>query len=288
MKKFLLAAIVVFAFMISGCNDNKIQSTWRTNNIKIDGNEADWGKSLIYVKDSNLLFGVQNDDKYLYLCMVTNNQELQSKILHLGLTVWFDSTGGDDKNFGIKYPLSFKDLNQGNFDLTKNEDGNPMSGRSSMNQVNMNERMLMRQTDVEILGKNPNDYTRIGLSELKGIKLKISIKDYRFVYEMKIPLAQYNNTSYALNTDTSRTIGIGLETGTIDRNKFAQKKDNGFEGNSAENPGDEAGNEGDEFGGGYGSRMHRRNGYDRQEGQRQSLMSDPLNYWVTVKLASGK
>lgn len=287
MKKIYLIAIISFTLLISGCNDNIINSVWKTNDIKIDGNDSDWGNSLTYVKDSNLLFGVQNDDKYLYLCLATNDQDLQTKILRLGLTIWFDTTGGDNEIFGIKYPLSFQDLDHSNFNFGKNENFTPEE--QNFNHGNMNEKMLMRQTDVEILGKNKNDYTRIGLSELKGIEIKVNIKNYRFVYEMKIPLVQTKETPYAINTDTSRTIGIGLETGTIDRNKFPQEKGFGIEGSSAENQGGEEPIEG---GGGYfgGGNMHPRGsgGYGRQRGDGQSLMSAPLNYWTQVKLASKK
>ena len=286
MNKFFLMSIALIAILISGCNDNLINSVWRTNEIKIDGNDSDWGNSLTYVKNSNLLFGIQNDDKYLYLCLATNDQDLQAKIMRLGLTVWFDTTGGDNEIFGIKYPLSFQDLDHSNFNFNKSE--TPSTDEHNFNRENINERMLMRQTDVEILGKNKNDYTRIGLSELKGIEIKVNIKNYRFVYEMKIPLAYSKVTPYAINTDTSKTIGIGLETGTIDRNKLPQEKGFGIEGNSAENQGGEEPPEGGEYFGGGNMRPRGGGVYGRQRGDRQNLMSEPLNYWVQVKLASKK
>lgn len=281
MKKLLLTLSIISVFILAGCKGDKVNSIWNNGNIKINGNDSDWRNTLTYVKDSKFLFGIQNDNKNLYLCLVTNDPELENKIIRMGFTVWLDREGSDRQVFGIKYPLSFQDLGRPSF----NRPPGGMEGRP-MDRNQIDDRMLKRQTDIEILGKNKNDVTRIPVSELKGIKVKVDVKDYRMVYEMKIPLHSSNDAPYAINADTGSTISVGLATGTIDRSKFEKRE--GFSGRRQRPEGGE-GTEGGEYPeggmrepreggeGGYRMNRNRSNGGNSME---------PLEYWTEVKLAT--
>lgn len=280
MKKILLTFSILMLFIISGCKGDVITSKWKTSEITIDGNDSDWGNTLTYMKDSKLLFGVQNDNENLYLCLVTNDPDLENKIVRMGLTVWLDREGGDRHVFGIKYPLSFQELGRSSSNRSP-EDMN----RQPMDRNQIDERLLSRQTEVEIIGKSKDDVTRIPISELKGLKLKVGIKDYRMVYEMQIPLHPANDAPYIINADTGSTVSIGLITGTIDRSKFngegnfRQRHEGGESADGSEQP---------EGGMGEGGMRERGEGggYRRQRGTQNSNSMEPLEFWAEVKLAS--
>lgn len=275
MKKILFAISIVILFVFAGCGGDDYNSKWKTSDISIDGNDSDWGKALTYVKDSKFLFGIQNDDKDLYLCLVTNDPELENKIIRMGLTIWLDREGNNRQVFGIKYPLSFQDLGRPSFN--RSEVG--MDGLA-MERNQIDERMLSRQTEIEIVGKSKDDITRIPVSELKGIKVKIDVKDYRMVYEMKIPLRPYKDAAYSIGADTGSTISVGLTTGTLTRSQSESR--GGFRasgGESAEGGERPEGGmrESGEEGGGR-QRMGRSN-------FNQGNSAGPLEYWAEVKLA---
>jgi hypothetical protein len=92
---------------LAGCGTMKMQSNWRENEIEIDGSQTDWKGALTFLEKKNLSFGFMNDDHYLYACLVTGDPMLQSKILRMGFTIWFDATGGKDKKYGIRFPIGF-------------------------------------------------------------------------------------------------------------------------------------------------------------------------------------
>lgn len=272
MKNVIIVFSLIAVLFISGCKGNKINSTWNSGQIKIDGSDSDWGNSLIYNKDAKFMFGVKNDNKNMYLCMVTNDPDLERKILHLGLTVWLDREGSDRQVFGIKYPLNFQDMDRSSF--RRPEQGE--MDRQDMNQQKMEERFLARQTEVEIVGKNKDDVSRVPITALKGLKLKMAIKNYRLVYEMKIPLHPSQNAPYTINSDTGKVVSIGLTTGTIDRSKFKNRKrgeDRGEGGLSVDGDGG-YNNDGDESGEG-----------GMRGGNFNKADIEPLQYWAEVKLA---
>ena len=290
MKNVIIIFSVFVIFLLSGCKGDKINSGWASSQIKIDGNDSDWGNTLTYNKDDKFLFGIKNDDKNLYLCLVTNDPDLERKILRLGLTVWFDREGDDRQVFGIRYPLNFQEMGRSSFQR-------PQEGafQQEMNQEQRDERFLERQTEIEVVGKNKDDVSRMPISSLKGLQLKMSLKDYRMVYEMKMPLHLSDDVPYAINTDTGSTVSVGFTTGTIDRSQFQNRRsdDNGGEGGiSGRGRGEYPG--GGEFPGGGegegegGMREGGRGGYRMRGGEGGNRPNtEPLAYWAEVKLATG-
>lgn len=289
MKNLTFLLFLFSLVIISGCNNKTIQSSWSSGNVVIDGNDTDWGNTLTYNDKSNFMYGVQNDGKNLYLCFATNDPDLQAKIIRMGLTVWFDRTGGDNQNFGIKYPLNFQDMN---FHRTESEDNQSIMGQRNQEPMSTDrlKSMLSRKlNDLEIVGRNKDDLTRMTVSELKGIEVKMAFQNSTLVYEMKMPLTFSPGVPYALNTDTSKTISIGLETGTIDLSKIKSRGDRGGgamgSDNSDQGMGAGDGDMGNADEGGGNSYGRRRGGGGYQSG---ASMPEPFSFWSEVKLASGK
>lgn len=275
----LFAALI---FIFAGCGDTDLNSKWRTQNITIDGNDSDWGNSLMMVDKLNALVGVQNDNDNLYLCFVTSDNDLQMKILRMGLTVWLDRTGSDDKKFGIRFPIGMSGMNPANFQ----RDRMNMQTGERPNQDEMKQRIVNNQRELEMVGPD-NEVTRVNLSELKGMQLKIGLKDNRMVYEMKIPLSLKNGANYAIRADTGSTISVGLETGTFEprKNSGGEGFNGGGEGGGFQPP--EGGEGGDDFGGGGMRGGGHRGGFGGRGGGRGNFNSsamEPLSFWAKVKL----
>ena len=279
---YLLPLFAALIFTFVGCGDTELTSKWRNQNITIDGNDNDWGNSLVMMDKLNALVGVQNDNNNLYLCLVTSNNDLQMKILRMGLTVWIDRTGSDDKKFGIRFPLGFRGMNAGDFQ----RDRSNMQEGERPNQDEIKERIINNQREMEVVGPD-NEAIRVNLSELHGIQLKIGMKEGRMVYEMQIPLSFKNGANYAINADTGSTISVGLETGTFEarRNNRSEGFSSGGDGGGFQPP--EGGEGGDDFGGGGmrgGGRRGEFGGRGGGRGNFNSSAMEPISFWAKVKL----
>ncbi len=270
---WLLLALAAFAFSLTGCGDQNINSKWRTQKLTIDGNDSDWGHSLTYYDKLNALVGVENDGKFLYLCLVTTDQQLQNKILRMGLTVWFDRTGSNNKKFGIKYPIGIGGMDRKNF---TGERLNPQQGER-LNPQEIDKRIINNQTDMEFVGAN-NEEVRLPVTQLKGVELKLGLKDSRLVYEMRVPLSHTGGYDYAINVDTGSVVSVGLETGKMNFNSGERK---GFRNPEGGFGGGMEG--GDDFGG--GAMGGGREGFERSRNFNPSAFQ-PLDFWAEVKLAS--
>ena len=104
-------AVLVTASVVSSAvwaaTRPSIPSAWRTADIQIDGNDAEWTSTLAAVPAPSAVasMSVENDATHVFVRIRTTDPATMQQIVRGGLLVWFDAKGGDAKTFGIKYPV---------------------------------------------------------------------------------------------------------------------------------------------------------------------------------------
>ena len=90
----------------SGCKKPvNLQSEWLDTQINIDGNDIDWKEyPFFYDEQTRTDIGLYNDDKNLYLCFLNMDKDIQNQILRKGLYIWFNKTGGKEKELALCFP----------------------------------------------------------------------------------------------------------------------------------------------------------------------------------------
>ena len=111
---FLLLMMPIMLILLNGCSGGlKLTSDWQQSEMNMDGTDAEWQGGLYYDDASDMVYGVRNDDKYVYLFLKTQNRSTQMQIMRQGLTVWFDREDEKNQTFGIKYPMSRQETHAG-------------------------------------------------------------------------------------------------------------------------------------------------------------------------------
>jgi hypothetical protein len=270
LKRFLLIVLISnVLFFLSGCSSSlEIASKYPDNKVIIDGKDNEWENKTIYLKDDNILVGLQNDNAFLYLLISTSDRKKQMQILNSGLNIWFDPNGGNSKKLGMRFPLGRIESGQqfsNREDRTENPD-------NDIHENNMNQN---RFSEIEIYEIETNSWNKNGLNEIKGLEVKMSKTNDRLVCEYKIPLKSQNADFYI--PASGGKLGIGIETNQIDfnrlRNRMTAEREGGA-GSSEGIPGD------------GGRRQH--NG-SRRQGQRggeraSSQSSKELKLWIIATL----
>ena len=246
-----------------------IASHWREREIHIDGVNDDW-EDTFYNKDVGTI-GVVNDERYLYLSIVTSDQQRRRQFVAQGLIVWLDAKGGKKQSFGIELPGSRVIAGDAR---RRGPDEPPLDLPAPP------------LTYFELLGPKKDDRQRIELAVDSGIEVASGSREGALVYELKIPLAKTATEAYAIGTLPGRTIGLGLET----------PKPEGPQGSRPEGRGDAGGGGG--FGGGgrggYGGGRGGGRGGGYGGGGRQgpdggglrAQNVKPLKIWTALQLAA--
>ncbi len=240
--------LFLFAIFFIACDHFQLSSIWRDSEVTIDGRHDDWLNALMYFEEENISLGLQNDESFLYICMVVENPMIRSQIMGQGLMLWFEPAGGKKRIFGIKYPVGMPEEER---QMRRMREGDaPMKPRREEQEPEGIRQTPMRQmTELEILGPGKDERIRLPIKEAKGININLSASSGTLVYELKIPLSQDEQNPYAIGTQAGSSIGIRLETPKINRSNMRRGMAGGMPGGGGR------GGMGRMPGGGMGFRM---------------------------------
>jgi hypothetical protein len=256
--------------LIAGCNSVELRSHWRTGEIVIDGNNAEWQDSLTYLlEDKQTSVGFLNDYHDIYVCLISANHDLQRQAMRQGLTFWFDREGSDAKIFGIHYPLRAgrppgRAGDEGARDEgTQGDDDRPPDFQNENTPAGANE--------VEIYGPAEGDRRRMTMAETGGIEARVRMTNGLLVYEMRMPLTESGSHPYTIGMKSGSVLGVGIEAIRI-QDRPRDQTSEGEEGR----------------GGGYGGRGGGRGGRGGRGGgggERSGGQPEPFKFWTKVQLA---
>jgi hypothetical protein len=267
LKNFVLLFTVL---LFSGCGSAiELSSTWRQQQIVVDGENADWVAMPSHAEKTKFTVSVSNDNEFAYICLTSHEPRVHMQMMMSGFTVWFDRNGGSDKTFGIKFPL----------------------GRQAgamppmMDREKMNDPETMRQlsdgalSEFEILGPNESDRYRLSVTSGGGIQAKLGrSKQGQMVYELRVPLTKSPVHKYAINVLPSARIGVGFETGKMEKGKRDRGGEHGTPGGSGDGE--------PPMGGGRGGGMAGPPGGGRSGGPPESvLQTEAIDLWFSVQLS---
>ncbi len=105
----LFSLLVLLCLTFLGCRQSNLFSAWRERPIKIDGKYTDWNESTVYYdENAKAVLNLVNDTGYLYICLISRNRAIETKIMESGFIIWFDPDGGQKKVFGIRFPVGLR------------------------------------------------------------------------------------------------------------------------------------------------------------------------------------
>ncbi|MFZ5948073.1 MAG: hypothetical protein ACOYU5_08895 [Stygiobacter sp.] len=269
-QKILIALFVISSSLFfTSCVGSALPINWRANQITIDGNSDEWGTELKQIPDQKIWLGTTNDDKFFYLCMVTEDRIKAMQMMRNGLITWFIPENDKDAGFGIKYPMPNKMPRREELQNLGNMNREMFQSENLMKFVDM---FLEKQNEFQVLNLDKYSLSLLPLQNKDGIELKLGYKDNKFVYEMKVPLAVHQDYSFQIAALPGENIKVKFET---EQNEMSGRtKGSGMMsgGQMGENRG----------AGAQGGQMRNMPG----AGIMQSLQ--PLNYSTTLKLALPK
>lgn len=207
-------------FVIAGCGSaEKLVSTWRAEQIQIDGKNQDWQGSLQSFPKEQYSVGFKNDDKFLYICFITSDREKINRIMSAGLNVVFNSPQNDKRDYTITFPVVSPGSMQGAPNGQQGERGQmqkPPEGMQAPGERTPkggNNTMLLQILDRQInFNLIEKDFTNsISLKNNENIELKMGLDKDLLVYEMKIPL-ENTKSSFPIWALPGEKINVTIET----------------------------------------------------------------------------
>lgn len=270
-----LLLVVILSAGAMASEKTHFVSQLRDAAIVADGDFGDWYGNLQPFGEHPVSLQALNDKDYLYLRLTASDAGTRMEIMRLGLTVWFDPSGGDKKKFGIRYPVVEHGSGPGEEDergAGRHGSGRPRGGEEGMEPLHAADR-------VDILGPGKDDARSLTHQALSGVDVAVRMDQGILRYELKVPLVRSDEHPYAIGTEAGKTIGVGLETGKFEQPHHEGRGGGGGFGGMGGGRGGAMGGHGD--GGGRGG------GESRGEG-RGFEPPKPLKAWATIAIAPAR
>ena len=240
---FIFLLSVLPGLFFAGCEKTYFISSWRDQQIAIDAKYSDWQQTAAhYDEKSKVTFNLANDERDLYICLVTRNRQIEVEAMESGFSVWFDPQGGQKKSFGVRFPIGLRVMGMSIEEESKDRgkywrDQEDMSGlvdrkKERLSDRAFNQRLEMLeglQERLEIVdgaprskkkGRLPEDFSKsaegdISLQEAGkfGIEARVGRENDYFVYELKVPLVKSADHPHAIGIKEGQPLGLGFEIG---------------------------------------------------------------------------
>ncbi|MFI5166914.1 MAG: hypothetical protein ACHQQS_09865, partial [Thermoanaerobaculales bacterium] len=185
---------------IAVAKDPETKSAWPPAPVRVDGTADQWAGHLAPLPDVPILLGVENDGAYLYLCLKTSDPKVKEQIAHLGMTVWVNGAGKDDRGYGVRFPMG-AGLRRGRGERPSAENAPAPDLASSIDDAK-----------VELIGPGVEDRFAVARADADPIQAALGDDAGVMVIELRFPLNPSENHPLAVEARPGATIAIGLET----------------------------------------------------------------------------
>ena len=79
---------------------------YQSTPVVADGQLNDWKQPLRFnYPNYPIQYNITSDEKALYICVATGDEETQLRMLRSGLTIWLDPKGEKNKTIGLFFPI---------------------------------------------------------------------------------------------------------------------------------------------------------------------------------------
>ena len=266
----VLMWVCLWPAVVSVAERPRFESQRRDNAITVDGKFDDWYGHLQPFGADPVAVQFLNDGEFLYIRLTASDAATRMQIRRLGMTVWFDPSGGTKKKFGIRYPVVEGGAGNGE---GRGRHGRGFGGGSAKSGEASPDEAAEPGDRIDIIGPGKDDARSLTRDHLPGVGVAIRTEEGTLHYELKVPLARTTDQPYAIDTAPGRTIGVGLETGKMPQRSSGAGRGGGFGGGG----GGGMGGGGRGHGGGMGG--------GGRGGQRDFQPPKPLKVWGIVAIA---
>ncbi len=267
----LFLLIIAGSTLLAGCKTQEVPTHWSAEPVQVDGEMTGWdGMPTTYFEDLGAQLGLSNDGENLYILFRFNNQTWARAIRMGGVTLWLDSSGKRNKNFGIRYAggPSLSEFQK----MRPSGEGGFREALTPEQQQRLSEMEKAGFDQITIIDKKGNQEMTVSSDGSAGPAACFASPQGTYTYELSIPLKKGDVSHYGIGAEPGQVICLGLEWGGMDeedRQKMMERMGGGP-------PGGMGGGPPGGMGGGRG-------GGPRGGGRMQPVEEQEL--WVKTRLA---
>ncbi|HUB62788.1 MAG TPA: hypothetical protein VL978_18870 [Puia sp.] len=180
-----LPFILSVTFFLSACSHKLAPlGHYQTTPVVADGIADDWTLPLRFANATyTLQYNITNDNRNIYVCVLSRDEQTMLRMLRSGITVYFDPKGQNSRDISLHYPLRKQpDPN------IRNRDGEPLTNR---NDSSWEQELLAQSDSYGTTGFSGIENGQFAVKDSKSpirVAIQFTHHDSLLVYEAIIPI----------------------------------------------------------------------------------------------------
>ncbi len=271
-KPFSILVALAVMFTVAAAREKFVNSSWCPSPIRVDGTGSDWqGIALTFEEKVQVDYAFMNDADYFYILFIFNDPEYLSSINQTGMTLYFNSDGKKNKDYGINFIQ--KRISAQQYIAMLEKQKGPLPEAEKSNILAYPDYVIY---DFDIINKKDKKDTPETPADAKPVVYRIhQNQEKKVAFELAVPLARVAESAPGVGSEVGKLIKVGFEWGGMTE-AMKQARMNRLHGRSeAEMPTDAT------SGGQTGERAQLSSSRRRQSPKK-------YDFWVDVQLASNQ
>lgn len=207
--------LLLLCLYISSCSPKLApQGHYQDTPVTADGKTDDWHLPLRFSNDKyTYQYNVTNDDKNIYICILSTDNTTQKRIMKNGMTIYFDRKGKKNKDMSLAFPIP-KDDDDDMFNRYRERNGYPVT---PADQDSTKNKMLKESNVFNTKGFINMENGQFGTDDPKNtiqVALRLNNNDSVLVYEAVVPLTIITGSGLT-SKQASRNFSVGIELNAV-------------------------------------------------------------------------
>jgi hypothetical protein len=205
-----LPIVLASAFWLAACSHKMAPlGHYQTTPVVADGIADDWTLPLRFANSTyTLQYNITNDNKNIYICVLSRNEQTMLRMLRAGITVYFDPKGQTSRDISLHYPLRKQpDPN------IRDRNGEPLTNQ---NDSSWKQELLLQSDSYGTTGFQGIENGQFAANDTKSpirVAIQFSLHDSLLVYEATIPIVNVLGADLsARNPRKPFSVGVVLNT----------------------------------------------------------------------------
>jgi hypothetical protein len=206
----ILPFLVAITFSLAACS-HKLAPLGHYQNTPViaDGIPDDWTLPLRFANAFyTLQYNITNDNKNLYVCALSRDEQTMLRMLQAGITVYIDPKGQNSRDISLHFPLRKQPG-----PIIRNRNGEPLTNQ---NDSGWKEELLLQSDSYGTTGFSGIDNGQFAATDIKcpiRVAIRLTHHDSLLVYEAIIPIDNVPGADLASrNPKKPFSVGVVLNT----------------------------------------------------------------------------
>lgn len=217
----LISLMFLLTVVFSCGSSNYYQSTYQNKEFNLNELNTDWPGATYSSIDQGMVYGITNDNDFLYAKLKVVEKLNQRKIIMNGLILWFDTDGKSKKKLGYAFPLVNETARIENNLANLSENDPALRERLQSIQIEagkVNRRFESGEEAINVISEDGEIKETIPSHRNEdGINIMVYMDKYRILYyEARIPLDKIFDKNLLTDISKIPAFSYGFEIGELE------------------------------------------------------------------------